>query len=152
MLKNRLLCAAAVAAVAMLAVLPARAAELMRVESPHSVADTADRLVAAIEGAGAKVFARVDHAGGAASVDIDIPANQLVIFGNPKIGSPVIRDAATAGLDLPLKVLVFDDGGQTVLAYRAPADLAAAHGLAEDHPSIATMTGALGKLTAKAAE
>lgn len=133
-----------------LTALPA-AADLVRVSSPHDAATTADRLVAAIDGAGATVFARVDHAGGAASVGEAIPANQLVIFGNPAIGTPAIRDAPTAGLDLPLRVLVVEDGAGSVLIYREPADLAAAHGLPADHPAIVKMTGALAGLTGKAA-
>ncbi|MDT8345972.1 MAG: DUF302 domain-containing protein, partial [Thermohalobaculum sp.] len=97
---------AAGAALALLAAMPVRAAELVRVPSPHPVAETADRLVAAVEAAGAKVFARIDHAGGAKSVGVDIPANQVVIFGNPALGTAAIKDAPGAGLDLPLTFFV----------------------------------------------
>ena len=140
-----------VALIAVLSVQGALAADLVRVESPHDVPATIDRLAAAVEKAGATVFARIDHAKGAAGVDMPIPDNQVLIFGNPALGTPVIRDAPTAGLDLPLRVQAFDEGGQTVIVYHAPASLAAAHGLAPDHPSIGKMTGALGKLTAAAA-
>lgn len=125
---------------------------LVKVSSPHSVAQTADNLVAAVEAAGAKVFARIDHAAGGKSVGMDIPANEVVIFGNPQLGTPVIRDAPEAGLDLPLRVAVIETDGGTVLVYHAPETLAAAHGLPADHPSIAKMTGALKNLTGKAAE
>jgi len=125
---------------------------LVHVPSVHSVAQTADNLVAAVEKAGAKVFARVDHAAGGKSVDMDIPANQVVIFGNPKLGTPVIRDAPEAGLDLPIRVAIIETSDGTILVYRAPAALAAEHGLPADHPSIGKMTGALKNLTAKAAE
>ncbi len=137
---------------AVLTALPARAAELIRVESPYSVAKTTDRLAAAVEAAGAKVFARVPHSKGAASIGTEIPDNMLLIFGDPKMGTPVIDAAPTAGLDLPLRVVIFDDGGQTVMVYRDPASLSTDHGLPADHPTIAAMTGALAKLTAKAAE
>jgi uncharacterized protein (DUF302 family) len=126
--------------------------QLVKVSSPHSVGQTVDNLVAAVENAGAKVFARIDHAKGGKSVDMEIPANEVVIFGNPQLGTPVIRDAPTAGLDLPIRVAVIETGDGTVLVYRAPAALAAEHGLPADHPSITKMTGALNKLTAKAAQ
>lgn len=125
---------------------------LVHVPSAHSVAQTADNLVAAVEKAGAKVFARVDHAAGGKSVDMEIPANQVVIFGNPKLGTPVIKDAPEAGLDLPIRVAIIETSDGTILVYRAPAALAAEHGLPADHPSIGKMTGALKNLTAKAAE
>lgn len=140
------------AALAILASAPALAADLVRVPSAHPVAETADRLVAAVEAAGAKVFARIDHAGGAKSVGVDIPANQVVIFGNPALGTGVIKDAPGAGLDLPLRVQVLDEGGATVLIYHDPAQLAADHGLPADHPVIAKMAGALAGLTGKAAQ
>ncbi|MBG6154313.1 uncharacterized protein (DUF302 family) [Labrenzia sp. EL_159] len=126
--------------------------DLVKVPSPHSVEQTADNLVAAVEKAGAKVFARVDHAAGGKSVDMEIPANQVVIFGNPKLGTPVIRDAPEAGLDLPIRVAIIETDNGTILVYHAPASLAAAHGLPADHPSIGKMTGALKNLTAKASE
>lgn len=126
--------------------------DLVKVSSPHSVEQTADNLVAAVEKAGAKVFARVDHAAGGKSVDMEIPANQVVIFGNPKLGTPVIRDAPEAGLDLPIRVAIIETDNGTILVYHAPASLAAAHGLPADHPSIGKMTGALKNLTAKASE
>ena len=125
---------------------------LVKVPSPHSVEQTADNLVAAVEKAGAKVFARIDHAAGGKSVDMDIPANQVVIFGNPKLGTPIIRDAPEAGLDLPIRVAIIETDDGTILVYHAPASLAAAHGLPADHPSIGKMTGALKNLTAKASE
>lgn len=141
-------------AILMLALAPLAAAagdDLVRVESPHSVAETADRLAAAVEEAGATVFGRIPHSAAAADVGFEIPDSVLVIFGNPKMGSPVIEAAPTAGLDLPVRVVIFDDGGQTVLVYRDPQALAAAHGVPGDHEAIAKMTGALEKLTAAAA-
>ncbi|MEM7497841.1 MAG: DUF302 domain-containing protein [Pseudomonadota bacterium] len=127
------------------------AAELVTVSSPHSVADTIDRLAAAVEKAGAKVFARVDHGAGGESVGQPIGASQLLIFGNPKLGTPVMASSPTAGLDLPIRVLAYDGPDGTVIVYRDPKAMAAAHGLTAEHPSIGKMTGALGKLTAAAA-
>ncbi len=119
--------------------------------SPHSAADTVDRLVAAVEAAGATVFATVNHAAGAESIGETIPANVMVMFGNPKIGTPAIQAAPTAGLDLPLRVVIFEDSnGAVQVVYHDPADLAAAHGVPADAPVVAAMTGALGALTAAA--
>lgn len=124
---------------------------LVRVPSPHSVSDTMDRLAQAVEGAGAHIFARVNHAEGGASVEMEIPDNELLIFGNPALGTPVIRDAQAAGLDLPIRVVAIETPDGTVLIYRSPDALAELHGLPADHPSIAKMNGALKNLTAKAA-
>lgn len=139
------------AAAATLTILTGAHAEMITKTSPHSVADTMDRLAAAVEGAGATVFARVDHAAGAAKVDMDLRPTQLLIFGNPKLGTPAMLDGQTAGLDLPMRVLVYaNDKGLVQVAYHDPADFAAAHGLPGDAKYITMMSGALDKLTGKA--
>lgn len=126
-------------------------AEMVSKTSPHSVTETMDRLEAAVTGAGATVFARVDHAEGAAKVDMDLRPTQLLIFGNPKLGTPAMLDTQTAGLDLPLRVLAYADADGTVhVTYHAPASLAATHGLPADAQYLKMMTGALDKLTSKA--
>lgn len=137
-------------ATCLLAALPA-GAEMVTQTSPHPVVATMDRLEAAVENAGATVFARVDHTAGAVSIDADLRPTQLLIFGNPKIGTPAMQDAQTAGLDLPLRVLVLEDAqGTTQVVYHAPADLAEAHGLPADAPYLKMMAGALAKLTGAA--
>ena len=126
-------------------------AEMITKTSPHSVDVTIDRLAAAVEGAGATVFARVDHAAGASKVDMELRPTTLLIFGNPKLGTPAMLDGQTAGLDLPLRVLAYADGeGVVHVTYHAPASLAETHGLPEDAKYIQMMTGALDKLTSKA--
>lgn len=131
--------------------LPAFAADMIHKISPHSVSVTMDRLQAAVEGAGATVFARVDHAAGAAKVDMELRPTELLIFGNPKLGTPAMLDAQTAGLDLPLRVLAYADGeGVVHVTYHAPATLVQTHGLPADAPYLNMMTGALDKLTSKA--
>ena len=127
------------------------AADMLEKTSPHSVSVTIDRLAAAVEAAGAKVFARVDHGAGAASVDMELAPAQLLIFGNPKLGTPAMQDGITAGLDLPLRVLAYaDEEGVVRVVYHAPATLAETHGLPADAKYIKMMTGALDKLTGKA--
>lgn len=125
---------------------------VVTIESAHDVAITIDRLAAAVEGAGAKVFARVDHAAGAANVDQDVRPTQMLMFGNPKLGTPALQAAQTIGMDLPLRVVAWQDAdGKTMVSYTDPAAMAARHGIAADHPVIAKMTGALATLTGKAA-
>jgi uncharacterized protein (DUF302 family) len=126
---------------------------IMRVSASGDVPATMDALQTAVEGAGATVFARVDHAGGAENAGMDLAASQLLIFGNPKLGTPAMQDDALAGLFLPLKVLVYEaTDGRVWLAYEDPGetldDLA---GISDDAGYIAKMRGALGKLTEKAA-
>jgi uncharacterized protein (DUF302 family) len=131
--------------------LPLQAADLIEKASPHSVAETIDRLSAAVEAAGATVFARVDHAEGASKAGMELAPTQLLIFGNPKLGTPAMQDAPTAGLDLPLRVLAWTDpDGQVFLTYHDPAGLAAAHDLPADAEYLGKMTTALDKLTTKA--
>ncbi|MEM1064889.1 MAG: DUF302 domain-containing protein [Pseudomonadota bacterium] len=131
-------------------VLPA-AAEFVRVEAAGTVAETADRLEAAVTEAGANVFARVNHGGGAASVDMELADAELLVFGNPMLGTPALQADLRAGLVLPLRVLVYDDGGQTVLLYENPADMFAEFDVPADAEVVQRMTGALGNLTGAAA-
>jgi len=142
------------AAVIGLAGLPALAADddLMMVEASSDVVTTMDRLEAAVTEAGASVMARVDHAEGAASVDMQLAPTQVLIFGNPKIGTQAMQDDPRAGLFLPMKVLVYEDrNGQTWLAYQDPEDMFDDLEIGDDAEYITMMTGALDKLTAKAA-
>lgn len=126
-------------------------AQMVTKTSPHSVDVTIERLAAAVEGAGAAVIARVDHAASAASADMELRPTTTLIFGNPKIGTPAMIENQTAGLDLPLRVLAYADGeGVVHVVYHDPAALAEDHGLTPDAEYLTMMTGALGKLTDKA--
>jgi len=127
------------------------AAEMVEKISPHTVSVTIDRLQAAVEGAGATVFARVDHAKGAASINVEMRPTQMLMFGNPALGTPAMLDSQTVGLDLPLRVVAYADAdGQVHLLYRNPNTLAAEHGLPADAEYIMKITGALNTLTNKA--
>ncbi len=119
-------------------------------ESPHSVADTVAKLTAAVEGAGAKVFAVVDHAAGAKSIGSPVADEVVVIFGNPKLGTPLIAANPEIGLDLPLKVLIWDQDGTTMIGYLDPQALKARYGVGGVDKVFETMAGALGKLTGAA--
>ena len=139
----------AVAVPLILAATLAAASPFTAKTSPHDVATTMDRLVAAVEGAGATIFARIDHAAGAANVDQQLAPNQVLIFGNPKLGTPMMQAAPSMGLDLPLKVQVYRAADGTVqVVYRSMDGLAAEH--VADSPALAKAAGALDKLTGKA--
>ncbi|WP_425445419.1 DUF302 domain-containing protein [Tropicimonas sediminicola] len=126
--------------------------DFVRVQSASDVGATMDALEAAVGSAGATVFARVDHAAGAASVDMELADAQLLIFGNPKLGTPAMQDDPLAGLVLPLRVLVYEDGeGKVWLAYQEPEEMFDDMDIVDDAPYLAMMAGALSKLTAAAA-
>ena len=122
----------------------ATAAELERLEVTGGVAEAADRLVAAVEEAGAGVVARVDHAAGAQSVDMELPPAVKVIFGNPALGTPVMQAEPLAGYVLPLQMLVYEDAeGQTWVAWQPPAEALADLGLDVEVEALGRMEGAL---------
>ena len=103
---------------------------LITVASAHAVAETVERLVAVLTSHGMQIFARIDHAAGAAQVGMPLRPTSLVIFGHPKGGTPLMQDRQTAGIDLPVKALVWEDEAGTVwLTYNEAAWIAKRHGL-----------------------
>jgi uncharacterized protein (DUF302 family) len=103
---------------------------LITVASRFSVRETIDRLTAAITSAGLLVFARIDHAAGAAQVGMELRPTELLIFGNPRGGTPLMQDRQTAGIDLPVKALVWEDEeGKVWLTYNEAKWLATRHEL-----------------------
>jgi uncharacterized protein (DUF302 family) len=115
--------------------------------SPRTVAATVSRLTGILTARDMKVFGVIDQRAEARSAGLDLRDTTLVIFGNPAAGTPVMAAAPLAALDLPLKVLVWDDSGQTKVSYYAPAALAARHhlgdGLAAKLAGIGPLTDAL---------
>jgi uncharacterized protein (DUF302 family) len=101
-------------------------------ESPWPVDETVARFTALVEAKGLNVFAVVDHSGQARANGLELRDTKVVIFGSPAAGTPVMEAVPLAALDLPLKVLVWDDGGQTRLAYLSPEALGARYGLDEE--------------------
>ena len=118
--------------------------DLVTKECPLSVADTVARLSALITGKGINLFGVIDHSGEAHAQGLELRDTKVVIFGSPVGGTPVMQARPLAALDLPLKVLVWDDGGQTKLTYTAPAALAARYGVPAD---LAGPLGAVNALT-----
>jgi len=102
---------------------------LVTKHSSLSVADTVARLAEVIAARGLKLFAVIDHSGEAAAAGLELRETKVVIFGSPQAGTPVMLAKPLAALDLPLKVLVWDDGGRTTLTYTPPAALAARYDL-----------------------
>ena len=126
-------------------------AERINVASNANVAASVERLTDAVEGAGARVFTKVDFAAGSASVGETLRPTTLVIFGSPKIGATALQQGQTMALNLPLRILFFEDAnGQTWATYDDPTAIAPSHGLAADHPAVLAMKGALEKFSAAA--
>ena len=125
---------------------------LVSIPSSQPARGTLDRLTAALASRGLAVFARVDHAAGAASVGLSLRPTELVIFGNPRGGTALMQERQTSGIDLPLKILVWDDaGGKTWLAYNDPEWIARRHGLgAASEPAVKAMTGLLAAIAQEA--
>ena len=98
--------------------------------SRHEPKETMDRLVAAVTARGAAVVARVDHAAAAATVGLALAPTEVLIFGNPRAGTPLMQAAQTIGIDLPLRALVWRDAsGITHIGYNDPRWLAQRHGV-----------------------
>jgi uncharacterized protein (DUF302 family) len=105
---------------------------LVAVKSPYSAKDTMNRLEEIVKQRGLNVFARIDHAAGAAKVGKSLRPTELLIFGNPQGGTPSMECAQSVGIDLPLKALVWEDASSQVwLGYNDPAFLAQRHGVAQ---------------------
>jgi uncharacterized protein (DUF302 family) len=103
---------------------------LITLSSRYPAPDTVQRLLAAFAKRNMTVFARIDHAAGAASAGLSLRPTEVVIFGNPKGGTALMQDRQSAGIDLPLKALVWEDAdGKVWLSYNDPAWIAQRHGL-----------------------
>ena len=100
--------------------------------SPRSVSETVSRLTGILGAKGLKVFAVIDQSAEARQVGLPLRETTLVLFGNPAAGTPVMAAAPLSALDLPLKVLIWDDAGQTKVTYYGPAALAARYDLNAD--------------------
>ncbi|HCI13067.1 MAG: hypothetical protein A2063_05955 [Gallionellales bacterium GWA2_60_142] len=120
------------AVLAMYSSLASAAEGLVAVKSSRSVAETMDRLEATVKQRGLTVFARIDHAAGASKIGQTLRPTTLLIFGNAQGGTPFMQCEQTAGIDLPLKVLVWEDAAAQVwLGYNDPAYLSRRHGVAQ---------------------
>ncbi|MCH9672447.1 MAG: DUF302 domain-containing protein [Gammaproteobacteria bacterium] len=125
---------------------------LVNVRSQHDVATTVERLVEIVKKKGLKHFTTIDHAAGAKSVGATLAPTQLVLFGNPKIGTPLMNCGRTAAIDLPQKALIWQAAdGAVWVTYNDPAYLNSRHQLGDCEKVLMKVTGALKGLTAYAA-
>jgi uncharacterized protein (DUF302 family) len=120
--------------------------------SPHGPTETMDRLVDAVIQQGMTVFARIDHAALAAEVGLPLQPREVLIFGNPRAGTPLMQACGPLAIDLPLKAMVWqDDAGKTCLVYYDPAWLAARHGLPSEFDELLeTMTKGIAEVVQRA--
>jgi uncharacterized protein (DUF302 family) len=126
---------------------------LMSMRSTNGPKETMNRLETEVKAKGMTVFARIDHAAGAAAVGLRLRPTEVLIFGNAKGGTLLMQAAQTIGIDLPLKALVWQDGsGDTWLSYNDPSWFAKRHGLGREvEATIDAMTGALEAIARAAA-
>jgi uncharacterized protein (DUF302 family) len=122
--------------------------------SSHGPKETMDRLIAAVTSRGMTVLARIDHAAAAVKAGMELRPTEVVLFGNPRAGTPLMQAAQTIGIDLPLKALVWQDAdGKTWFAYNDPKWLAKRHqALVGTERSLGAMTDALAAVAEEATE
>ncbi len=136
---------------AALAAAPALADDFTTKASPHSVAGTVERLENAIEEGGAKVIATVDHAAAAGEAQMELRPTTLVIFGNPRMGTPMMQQAQSMALSLPLRVAVYEDAeGETQVVYQDLQQVTRQHGVPDGLEEVESAIRALEALTDKA--
>ena len=116
---------------------------IINLASQYSVDETIDRLKGVLHAKGVTLFAMIDHSGEAEKAGMKMPPTKLLIFGNPKAGTPLMLAAPSSAIDLPLKILVREDGaGMVWISYNSPAYLAKRHGLPPELiPNIAVIKG-----------
>jgi len=106
---------------------------IVTIPSNHTVDQTVENLQALLQSKGITLFALIDHSGEAEKVGLKMPPTKLLIFGNPKGGTPLMQAAPSIAIDLPLKILVWEDAdGKVWLSYNSPEYLARRHGLPQD--------------------
>ena len=126
------------------------ASGVIDVASNHPVIDTVDRLESLAKASGLLVFARIDFSGDAGKVGLAMPPMQMLVFGNPKAGTPLLVESPRAGLDLPLKALAWQDAaGKVWISFNDPEYIVRRHGLAGE---LAKNIAGAGALVQKAAE
>jgi uncharacterized protein (DUF302 family) len=126
---------------------------LTSIRSRFGPKETMDRLETEIRAQKMEIFARIDHAAGAAAAGLELRPTELIIFGNALGGTPLMQSVQTVGIDLPLKALVWEDAsGTTWLSYNEPSWIAQRHGVANAEPVVSKMSAALSAMSRKATE
>jgi len=124
---------------------------LVRFSSPDGVARTMDKLVGAVERRGIEIFARIDHGGAARAAGLELADEEVLVFGDPRVGTLLMQADPEVGYDLPLRMLVRDVGGEAEVAYRRVSELAVSYALGEQGEVLERIEGLLEQLAQEAA-
>lgn len=124
---------------------------VQRARSSAGYAETLNRLLAAIDRRGMTVFAQFDHAAGAREVGLELGSEAVVVFGNPKAGTLLMQADPLIGLELPLRMLIWEDAGGVHLGYNDPRDLAREYAVEQQTGTLEMMFSLLGDLAREAA-
>jgi uncharacterized protein (DUF302 family) len=119
------------------------------VVSPHTVPATVDRVIAALGRRGIAVFARIDHAAGARKAGLTLANEEVLIFGNPQAGTPLMQADPTIGYELPLRLLVWEADGQTKIGYLPPTELVTDFAVGTQLETLRRMESLLEQITAE---
>jgi uncharacterized protein (DUF302 family) len=126
---------------------------VIRIKSAHSVSTTVDKLESVLHNKGMTVFKRISHSNGATRVGLELRPTELLIFGNPEVGTPLMHCQQLAALDLPQKALVYEDeNGQVWYAYNDPEYIANRHGVESCGQVISRISSALANFARAATE
>jgi uncharacterized protein (DUF302 family) len=120
-------------------------------KSASSYLDTVESLLAAIQGHGLTVFGRIDHAGAARDAGLEMADEEVVLFGSPKVGTPLMQADPRIGIELPLRMLVWAEGGDVFVAYNDPRELRSSYAVAGDAATLEAMATLLKALAAASA-
>lgn len=128
------------------------AGQLITVESKFGVKESADRLVAMLQEKGIKVAARIDHAAGAKAAGLEMPPTEVVMFGNPKLGTPLMLINPEIAVELPMKIVIWQDNdGKVQLGYLDPSGLKHRYAITGEDEAFKAMSGTLAALSKSAA-
>jgi uncharacterized protein (DUF302 family) len=119
--------------------------------SRRSYAETVAALIAALERRGLTLFARIDHAAAARDVGLELAEEEVVLFGNPRGGTPLMQEDRRIGIELPMRILVWREAEEVLLAYRDPRELSGAYEIARHQATLEQMEQLLRELAAEAA-
>jgi uncharacterized protein (DUF302 family) len=125
---------------------------VLELVSSSGYAETLDRLVDAIASRGLMVFAQIDHAAAAQGVDMDLAAEVVVVFGNPRAGTPLMQEDPRVGIELPLRMLIWDRGDAVIVGYNDPRELALSYTVSRLTATLEAMASLLADIAREAAE
>lgn len=126
------------------------ATPLVVATSPHDVASTAARVETALRARSVTLFAAVDHAAGAREAGLELADEVLLVFGNPKVGTGLMQADPTVGIELPLRLLIWDEQGTTQIAFSDPAELASRYAVSGRMPVLSQLRTLLDQVVAEA--